>query len=75
MYRSTRDSKTNTIINTVAGYLDLSQLYGSTEAIAASLRNARWHPEKFERRTLHCQSLEPGPNSRTRTSLSLGILG
>lgn len=31
---------TNTIINTVAGYLDLSQLYGSATAIAASLRNA-----------------------------------
>jgi peroxidase len=40
MYRSTRDPNTNTIINTVAGYLDLSQLYGSTKAIAASLRNA-----------------------------------
>ena len=40
MYRSTRDPVTNTIINTVAGYLDLSQLYGSTKPIAASLRNA-----------------------------------
>jgi heme peroxidase len=40
MNRATRDPETNTIINTVAGYLDLSQLYGSTAAIAASLRNA-----------------------------------
>jgi len=30
MNRDTRSNKTNTIINTVAGYLDLSQLYGST---------------------------------------------
>jgi peroxidase len=40
MTRATRSPETNTIINTVAGYLDLSQLYGSTAAIAASLRNA-----------------------------------
>jgi peroxidase len=40
MTRDERDPNTNTIINTVAGYLDLSQLYGSTEEIAASLRNA-----------------------------------
>jgi peroxidase len=40
MTRDTRSPNTNTIINTVAGYLDLSQLYGSTPAIAASLRNA-----------------------------------
>ncbi len=40
MTRDTRSPTTNTIINTVAGYLDLSQLYGSTTAIAASLRNA-----------------------------------
>ncbi len=40
MTRDVRDPKTNTIVNTVAGYLDLSQLYGSTEAVAASLRNA-----------------------------------
>jgi peroxidase len=39
MTRDTRSPRTNTIINTVAGYLDLSQLYGSTVAIAASLRN------------------------------------
>ena len=39
MTRDTRSPKTNTIINTVAGYLDLSQLYGSTVEIAASLRN------------------------------------
>src|ERR1700722_2165649 len=39
MTRDTRSPVTNTIINTVAGYLDLSQLYGSTVAIAASLRN------------------------------------
>ena len=40
MTRDTRSPVTNTIINTVAGYLDLSQLYGSTQAIAASLTNA-----------------------------------
>jgi peroxidase len=40
MTRDTRHPVTNTIINTVAGYLDLSQLYGSTTAIAASLRKA-----------------------------------
>jgi peroxidase len=40
MTRDTRDPNTNTIINTVAGYLDLSQLYGSTDQVAASLRNA-----------------------------------
>jgi peroxidase len=40
MTRDTRSSTTNTIINTVAGYLDLSQLYGSTPTIAASLRSA-----------------------------------
>jgi heme peroxidase len=40
MTRDTRSPDTNTIVNTVAGYLDLSQLYGSTEEIAASLRNA-----------------------------------
>jgi peroxidase len=40
MTRDTRSPVTNTIINTVAGYLDLSQLYGSTAAIAASLTNA-----------------------------------
>jgi peroxidase len=40
MTRDTRSPVTNTIINTVAGYLDLSQLYGSTVAVAASLRNA-----------------------------------
>ena len=37
----TRDVKspvTNTIINTTAGYLDLSQLYGSTAEVANSLR-------------------------------------
>jgi peroxidase len=39
MTRDTRNPATNTIINTVAGYLDLSQLYGSTAQIAASLRN------------------------------------
>jgi len=39
MTRDTRSPVTNTIINTVAGYLDLSQLYGSTPAIAASLAN------------------------------------
>jgi peroxidase len=40
MNRDTRSSVTNTIINTTAGYLDLSQLYGSDPATAASLRNA-----------------------------------
>jgi peroxidase len=40
MTRDTRSPVTNTIINTVAGYLDLSQLYGSTAEVAASLRNA-----------------------------------
>jgi len=38
MNRSTRSPATNTIINTTAGYLDLSQLYGSDGATAASLR-------------------------------------
>ena len=40
----TRDKRApppvNTIINTTAGYLDLSQLYGSDAAIANSLRNS-----------------------------------
>jgi peroxidase len=40
MTRDTRSPTTNTIINTVAGYLDLSQLYGSTVEIAASLRKS-----------------------------------
>jgi peroxidase len=40
MNRDTRSPVTNTIINTTAGYLDLSQLYGSDPATAASLRNA-----------------------------------
>jgi peroxidase len=40
MTRDLRNPATNTIINTVAGYLDLSQLYGSTVAVANSLRNA-----------------------------------
>jgi peroxidase len=40
MTRDIRNSDTNTIINTVAGYLDLSQLYGSTTAVANSLRNS-----------------------------------
>ena len=39
MTRVTRSPFTNTIINTTAGYLDLSQLYGSTAKTAASLRN------------------------------------
>jgi peroxidase len=38
--RDVRSSVTNTIINTVAGYLDLSQLYGSTAEVADSLRNS-----------------------------------
>ena len=40
MNRDSRSPTTNTIINTTAGYLDLSQLYGSDAATAASLRNA-----------------------------------
>jgi peroxidase len=40
MTRDVRSPDTNTIINTVAGYLDLSQLYGSTVEIASSLRNS-----------------------------------
>ena len=39
MTRVTRSPVTNKIINTTAGYLDLSQLYGSTADVAASLRN------------------------------------
>ena len=38
--RDLRNPTTNTIINTVAGFLDLSQLYGSSATVAASLRNA-----------------------------------
>jgi peroxidase len=40
MNRANRSPVTNTIINTTAGYLDLSQLYGSTQATADGLRNA-----------------------------------
>jgi peroxidase len=40
MTRAVRSPATNTIINTAAGYLDLSQLYGSTQEKADSLRNA-----------------------------------
>jgi peroxidase len=40
MTRDVRSPLTNTIINTVAGYLDLSQLYGTTSAGAAGLRNS-----------------------------------
>lgn len=40
MTRAVRDPTSNTIVNTVAGYLDLSQLYGSTQTVADSLRNA-----------------------------------
>ena len=39
MTRDARSRRTNTIINTVAGYLDLSQVYGSTQSVADSLRN------------------------------------
>lgn len=38
--RAVIDPKTHTVTNTVAGYLDLSQVYGSDEVNAASLRNA-----------------------------------
>jgi peroxidase len=40
MTRDARNPVTDTIINTVAGYLDLSQLYGITADMANSLRNA-----------------------------------
>jgi peroxidase len=40
MTRDIRNPATDTIINTVAGYLDLSQLYGSTAEVADSLRNS-----------------------------------
>ncbi|MBO0885104.1 MAG: peroxidase family protein, partial [Mycobacterium sp.] len=40
MTRDDRNPTTNTIVNTTAGYLDLSQLYGSTTDVANSLRNA-----------------------------------
>lgn len=39
MTRDTRNPTTNTIINTVAGYLDLSQLYGSAPRSPLSLTN------------------------------------
>jgi peroxidase len=38
MTRDVKHPHTHTIINTTAGYLDLSQLYGSTQEAAASLR-------------------------------------
>jgi peroxidase len=38
MTRDTRHPLTHTVINTTAGYLDLSQLYGSTPDMASSLR-------------------------------------
>jgi peroxidase len=38
MTRDVKDPRTHTVINTTAGYLDLSQLYGSTPELAASLR-------------------------------------
>jgi peroxidase len=40
MTRDLRSAATNTVVNTTAGYLDLSQLYGSTAQAAASLRAA-----------------------------------
>jgi Animal haem peroxidase len=40
MTRDLRSPSTDTIINTTAGFLDLSQLYGSTTDVASSLRNA-----------------------------------
>jgi peroxidase len=40
MTRDVRNPRTNTIVNTTAGFLDLSQLYGSTTDVASSLRNA-----------------------------------
>lgn len=40
MTRDARDPRTGTITTSVAGYLDLSQLYGSTLDVAASLRDA-----------------------------------
>ncbi len=38
--RASRNASTNTIINTAAPYLDLSQLYGQTAAVAATLINS-----------------------------------
>jgi peroxidase len=38
--RATRSASTNTIINTANLYLNLSQVYGQTAAVAATLRNA-----------------------------------
>jgi peroxidase len=40
MTRDDRSPATDTIINTAAGYLDLSQVYGSTATVAANLRNS-----------------------------------
>ena len=40
MTRDDRSPSTDTIINTAAGYLDLSQVYGSTTSVAATLRNS-----------------------------------
>ena len=40
MNRAVRDPVANTVVNTTAGYLDLSQLYGPTAAAAASLENS-----------------------------------
>jgi len=40
MTRATRSAMTNTIVNTVDPHLNLSQVYGETDALAASLRNA-----------------------------------
>lgn len=39
MTRAITDPTTGTVVNTVAGGLDLSQVYGSTAAVAESLRN------------------------------------
>ena len=38
MTRDVKSPVTHTVVNTTAGYLDLSQLYGSTAEVAASLR-------------------------------------
>jgi peroxidase len=39
MTRDVKNPRTRTVINTTAGYLDLSQLYGSSAEVAASLRD------------------------------------
>lgn len=40
MTRATRNPSTNTIVNTIDAHLNLSQVYGQSDAVADSLRNA-----------------------------------